>query len=235
MAFSDEARNTARVGRGRAVIVALACALVVVALVPATHARPNGAFTAAGSVTRVVDGDTLDVRLTSGKRERVRLIGVDTPEAGACYSSAATAQARRLAQGRRVVLRGDRTQATRDRYGRLLAYVWLPGGKDLGYGLVAGGYARAYVYDRPFARLAAYRAAEARAKRLAKSLWRCGAPKPAPTAGDCDPSYPDVCIPPYSQVGDLDCGDIEHRDFRVLPPDPHGFDGRDDDGLGCES
>lgn len=50
--------------------------------------------------------------------------------------------------------------------------------------------------------------------------------------GDCDPSYPDVCIPPPPP--DLDCGQISARRFRVLPPDPHGFDGNDD-GRGCES
>ncbi|MGH8913216.1 MAG: lamin tail domain-containing protein [Acidimicrobiia bacterium] len=50
---------------------------------------------------------------------------------------------------------------------------------------------------------------------------------------DCDPSYPDVCIP--SPPPDLDCGEISHRRFRVIGADPHGFDGNDDDGLGCES
>jgi micrococcal nuclease len=50
--------------------------------------------------------------------------------------------------------------------------------------------------------------------------------------GDCEPSYPDVCIP--SPPPDLDCGQISHRRFRVLPPDPHGFDGNED-GVGCES
>jgi plastocyanin len=49
----------------------------------------------------------------------------------------------------------------------------------------------------------------------------------------CDPSYPDVCIPPPPP--NLNCGDISERRFTVLPPDPHGFDGRDNDGLGCES
>lgn len=65
------------------------------------------------------------------------------------------------------------------------------------------------------------------------------APAPAPSApaaaSDCDPAYPDVCIPPPSRVGDLDCGDIPHRRFTVLAPDPHRFDGRDGDGIGCES
>ena len=49
---------------------------------------------------------------------------------------------------------------------------------------------------------------------------------------NCDPSYPDVCIP--SPPPDLDCGDITHQNFEVLQPDPHGFDG-DYDGIGCES
>ena len=48
----------------------------------------------------------------------------------------------------------------------------------------------------------------------------------------CDPSYPDVCIPVYPP--DLDCGEISYKNFKVLQPDPHGFDG-DQDGIGCES
>lgn len=53
---------------------------------------------------------------------------------------------------------------------------------------------------------------------------------PPPTA-NCDASYPDVCIP--APPPDLDCGDVPYRRFRVLPPDPHRFDG-DYDGIGCE-
>ena len=62
-------------------------------------------------------------------------------------------------------------------------------------------------------------------------------PRPAPTptatrdSRRCDPSYPTVCIPPPPP--DLDCKDIPYRRFRVLPPDPHGFDA-DHDGIGCE-
>lgn len=49
----------------------------------------------------------------------------------------------------------------------------------------------------------------------------------------CDPSYPDFCIP--SPPPDLDCQDkaVNRQNFRVLPPDPHHFDG-DGDGIGCE-
>jgi len=52
------------------------------------------------------------------------------------------------------------------------------------------------------------------------------------TQSDCDPSYPDFCIP--SPPPDLDCGDIPYKKFTVLQPDPHRFDG-DKDGIGCES
>ena len=55
---------------------------------------------------------------------------------------------------------------------------------------------------------------------------------PNTTLGECHPAYPEVCIPPPPP--DLDCGEIQHRRFQVLAPDPHGFD-RDQDGVGCES
>lgn len=53
------------------------------------------------------------------------------------------------------------------------------------------------------------------------------------TKPTCDPSYPTVCIPPPPP--DLDCEDVPYRRFKVLPPDPHRFDGNDNDGIGCES
>jgi len=55
----------------------------------------------------------------------------------------------------------------------------------------------------------------------------------ATTAANCDPSYPDTCIPPAPP--DLSCLDIPYRSFKVLPPDPHGFDGSNKNGIGCES
>jgi hypothetical protein len=56
---------------------------------------------------------------------------------------------------------------------------------------------------------------------------------PSPPVPECDPSYPTLCIP--SDAPDIDCTDLppEVRNFEVLPPDPHGFDG-DNDGVGCE-
>ena len=55
----------------------------------------------------------------------------------------------------------------------------------------------------------------------------------APPEPECDPSYPTLCIPP--DAPDIDCPDLppDIRNFPVVPPDPHGFDG-DNDGIGCE-
>ena len=47
----------------------------------------------------------------------------------------------------------------------------------------------------------------------------------------CGPSYPDICITTYSEK--ISCADIPFRNFKVLPPDSHGFDS-DSDGVGCE-
>ena len=213
-------------------LVVLAAAAVAASAQPARE----GTFTYRGTVTSVVDGDTLRVRLVNGRSERVRLIGIDTPERGVCLAAQATSRARRLAGGRHVVLRGDATQDTRDRYGRLLAYA-LVGGRDVGYQMVASGLARVYVYDRPFQRLSAYRRAEKAGRARPLNVWSgCGAPVTPPPAAQprtsCDPSYPTVCIPPPPP--DLDCADVPHRNFAVRGPDPHRFDG-EGDGLGCES
>ncbi len=211
-------------------------------------------FSIQGNVTRVVDGDTLIARV-GRTSERVRLIGIDAPEVGACYSAKATARARGLSLNRRVRLIGDRSQARRDRYGRLLAYVQLPSGRDLRQELIGGGFARVYVFNRPFARVSAYRASESTARTSEAGLWTaCAAPvvttpsittttarttttlpTTTTTAANCAPSYPTVCIPPPPP--DLNCPDIRYTDFRVIytvaNPDPHRFDG-DRDGIGCE-
>ena len=216
-------------------LVAAAATLIGLAGVDA-DAATSGRFTMQGTVTGVTDADTIRVALRNGTLEEVRLIGIDAPERGACFASRATAIARSLAQGRPVTLKGDPTQDTRDRYGRLLAYVWLPGGKDLGYHVIARGAAKAYVYARPFQRLSAYRAAEARGRQVTPSMWTCGraaTPQPSARSSKCDTSYPDVCIPPYNQAGDLDCADVPYSNFRVVGSDPHGFDG-EGDGVGCE-
>ena len=96
-------------------------------------------------MVRIVDGDTIHVQL-DGRREKVRYIGVDTPETYKpgepveCYGKAASAFNARLVARRRVVLRTD--AETRDRYGRLLAYVYRrPDGLFVNAELVRQGFA----------------------------------------------------------------------------------------------
>jgi micrococcal nuclease len=222
----------------RGLHAALAALALAATAVPAATATAEARFTLTGTVARVVDGDTLDVVLAGGKRDRVRLVGVDAAEPGSCFADSAAAQVRKLALARRVVLKGDGVQPVRDRYNRLLAYVWLPGGKDLGYRLLAGGYAE--VYDASFDRLGAYRRAEAAARGAAAGLWkRCAAPTPIapvapvlPVVPGCHAAY-SPCLP---VVDDLDCADVRRlgkAPVRVLGSDPYRLDG-DGDGQGCE-
>ncbi len=155
--------------------LALLLAVVVVLVVHGRHDRPATAFGSA-RVVRVVDGDTIRVRI-GGRTERVRYIGVDTPESVKpgtpvqCYAKRAAAANAALVAGRTVRLVGDAEH--RDRYGRLLAYVYRePDGAFVNARLVRDGYARTLTippnvaHARDFARLA--RAARAGGR----GLWR---------------------------------------------------------------
>ena len=125
---------------------------------------------------RVVDGDTI-VAAIAGDEERVRLIGINTPERGRCHYARATRSLRRaLPRGTRVVLVSDRTQDRRDRYGRELRYTKrVRDGKDVNHLQVWLGSARVYVYGGdPFLRTRSYRTAQRRARAADRGLWgRC--------------------------------------------------------------
>ena len=127
-----------------------------------------------GNVVSVTDGDTLRVRLRSGAHVSVRMLGIDTPERGRCGADEATANLRRLAPvGSTVHLVSDRTQAAKDRYGRLLRYVERVGGyADLSYRQAWGGFTRPYVYGgKPVARHSAYVRAIRDARTRQRGAW----------------------------------------------------------------
>lgn len=204
---------------------------------PVASADP---WTASGTVTAVVDGDTIEV---DGRR--VRLIGMDTPEVGACGYDEATAAMTALVGGQPVTLTAVEGRDDADRYGRLLRYVDVAGVdaglREIELGLAVARYDGRDGYGA-HPRQDLYVSADAAAADVS-----CPSPappavapppaEPAPLVGSpggegCDPAYPTVCIPPAPP--DLDCGDIGDRRFTVRAPDPHNFDG-DRDGVGCES
>jgi len=94
------------------------------------------------TVTRVIDGDTIDVRL-NGRTERVRYIGINTPERDEVCYEAATAANAALVSGKQVTLVRDVSET--DSYGRLLRYVYV-GDVFVNAEMVAGGYAESRAY-----------------------------------------------------------------------------------------
>jgi micrococcal nuclease len=129
-----------------------------------------------GKVTRVVDGDTVHVRL-GGRDETVRYIGIDTPEtvkpntAVQCFGKAASRENERLVAGERVRLRFDVER--RDRYGRLLAYVYRRrDGLWVNAALVRAGYATTLTIAPNVAHATELAALARRARERGRGLWR---------------------------------------------------------------
>src|SRR5438552_14436646 len=164
------------------------------------------------NVTRVIDGDTLDVE--GGLR--IRLVLVDAPELNASGGPESRDYLTFICSGSMALVDEDDFQIGHDPYGRVLAVVYC-GGTNANAAMISSGHATTYF-------------AFCSVSEFGTTAWSgCASPPPP---GNCDPAYPDVCIPPPPP--DLDCSDIPYRNFRVLPPDPHHFDG-DGDGIGCEA
>ncbi|HSX05888.1 MAG TPA: thermonuclease family protein [Candidatus Saccharimonadales bacterium] len=129
------------------------------------------------TINHYVDGDTIAVNM-NGATETVRFIGIDTPETHKpntpvqCYGPAAAAytQNRIKNAGGKVRLVADSLDTNRDRYNRLLRYVYLTDGTNLDQELVAKGYAFAYV-SFPFTKADAFSAAQASAQKQQLGLW----------------------------------------------------------------
>ena len=150
--------------------------LAIVLLIPGCAAGERAPPETRGvevPVLKVTDGDTIHVRY-SGHDERVRLIGVNTPEVpwyggrGQCFGVDAGLYARHRLSGRTVALAFD--VARRDRYGRLLAYVYL-GPELFNLTLVRLGYAVADPVPPDTAMAGRFASAEAEARGAGRGLW----------------------------------------------------------------
>jgi micrococcal nuclease len=127
-------------------------------------------------VSKFVDGDTIDVKM-SGVTESIRFIGVDTPETHdprkpvQCYGPEAAAYTRATVGNQRVRLASDPLSSNRDRYDRLLRYVYLADGTLLNEQLIKTGHGFAYTYF-PFTKSALFTKDEIVAQRNKIGVWK---------------------------------------------------------------
>jgi micrococcal nuclease len=228
---------------------------------PATYGNaPAGGVTVA--VSRVLDGDTVEISPAIDGVEEVRLIGVDTPETVdptegiEPYGPQASAFAKRELSGRRVGLEFDRERV--DQYGRLLAYVHT-GGSMVNEVLLKKGYAQAYPYPPNTSHAATFAAAQRKARAAGIGIWGLSTPQKCELAdrgngiGEGSPGCttnsgqqsgrgpsPGAGGPPPPAAGDLDCSDFAtqaqaQRTYDADPSDPNDLDGAPEDGVACES
>jgi micrococcal nuclease len=154
-------------------LVLLAAAVLAIV----SGAQPSGPGGSAGAVvTRVVDGDTVEVSI-DGRLDKLRYIGIDTPESVKpgtpveCFAKAASKQNRRLIEGRRVKLRFDVER--RDRYGRLLAYVYRAhDGLFVNAELVLSGFAHTLTIPPNVAHADEFARLARAAREARRGLWR---------------------------------------------------------------
>ncbi len=168
-------------------LLGIIATIIVAVIVLAVRATNEGADTApvtpdgleSATVVRVVDGDTIIVRL-DGREQRVRYIGVDTPETvkpdtpEECYGKQASDENHRLVDGQTVYL--ERDVSNTDDFDRLLRYVYIDGEQDqprrfVNLLLVEGGFAEARSYPPNTSRQSELDAAERDARAAGRGMW----------------------------------------------------------------
>lgn len=129
-------------------------------------------------VAKVIDGDTIEVKI-DGRIEKVRLIGLDTPETKKpnasveCYGIMASQRAHEILDNHSVKLESDSTNSNRDRYGRLLRYVYLKNGTLFNSDMIKQGFGFAYTIY-PFTKKDEFKASQNQANRNRVGLWSGG-------------------------------------------------------------
>lgn len=127
-------------------------------------------------VTQFHDGDTISVEM-DGKEETVRFIGIDTPEtqdprkAVQCFGKAASGFTKQLIGSQPVRLEADPLSSNRDRYDRLLRYVYLPDGRLAQAEVIKEGFGFAYT-SFPFTKSEEFSTYQREAREQNKGLWK---------------------------------------------------------------
>jgi len=135
-----------------------------------------GLIQPAGRVVRVIDGDAIDV-LFQERERRLGMIGLDAPDSARalstseCFGDESLVRAGEALSGREVFLEFDPRLGREDRFGRLMAYVWMPNGQMFNLMMLAEGYAREHSLIRPYAYQAHFKQAEREARDQNPGLW----------------------------------------------------------------
>lgn len=166
-------------------LLALLVALVLFVFQPAIEESiPDQLQAGTYRVVQVDDGDTIIVDM-NGNEEKVRFIGVDTPETKdprkpvQCFGKAATEFTKNLIGTNPVRLEADPENTNRDRYKRLLRYVYLPDGTHVNAEIIRQGYGFAYV-NFPTQKAEEFTRLQKEARKAQRGLW-----------GDCEPQKND--------------------------------------------
>lgn len=129
-------------------------------------------------VQEVIDGDTIRIFYNKDTIEKVRIIGIDTPETVdprkpvECFGKEASQKMKELVDGKTVKLVLDSISSKRDKYDRLLRYVYLDD-KDIGAEMIKQGYAYAYI-TYPFEKMEEYKGYERQTRENKIGLWAPG-------------------------------------------------------------
>ncbi|MCS3651850.1 endonuclease YncB(thermonuclease family) [Salinibacter ruber] len=205
--------------------LALVLAFAFLATPSAAQFEAGQIFTA--RVVSVTDGDTYNVRRSSGGTVTIRLHGVDAPETSQPGGKAATRAARRYVNGKNVRVEVEDI----GRYGRAVARISVQGG-DLGAMLIRDGHG--WYYEQYAPNATEYARLERQARNANRGIW--SRPNPTPPWEWRDRTSG----PGETSVEDRDCSDFSShaaaQSFfeRHQPGDPHNLDG-DGDGVACES
>jgi len=205
----------------------------------------EGPQTELHTVIKVIDGDTIAVEI-DGKTETLRLIGIDTPETVhpnkpvQCFGIEASSKAKETLSGQTVRLEADTAQGERDKYGRLLRYIFLENGTNFNKMMIVQGYAFEYTYQGiPYQYQTEFKQAEEKARAAKLGLWADDA-----CAGEAVIDTPQITplTDCYCESNKYNCPDFKtHQEAQALfdccvqqvGSDVHRLD-RDEDGVACE-
>jgi len=203
-------------------------------------------------VLKVIDGDTISV-LLNGKKQTIRIIGINTPETVdprrtvECFGAEASNKAKEYFKdmGYKVWLKEDPSQGDKDKYQRLLRYVFTDNGAtDYGLMMISEGFAYEYTYNTPYKYQTEYKNAQQDAENKKLGLWAdstCSGQKTSANSG-FQQTNSQKSSAKVSNPDDKDCSDFktqkEAQAYFISKGgpanDPDKLD-RDKDGVACES